>query len=82
MISYESTNEECTGRETIPPEAEVEETPAGSLVWMVTSPGVRELLGFAAVEDWDAMANELRKRGIAHGAVRDRYRFPVFQVPE
>ena len=62
----------------VPEEAAVEETKYRSLVWVETNPGVRDLLGFADVTDWDGMADELRKRGINHGAIYGRVHFPEF----
>jgi len=38
-------------------------------------PGGRELLGFTAVEDWDALADALAARGHDRGAIHHK---PVF----
>lgn len=78
MYDTISSRERCVDREHIPEKAEVEETPYGNLVWIETSPGIRDLLGFAEVTDWDGMADELRRRGIDHGAIYDRICFPEF----
>jgi hypothetical protein len=71
-----SSSDRCVDRESVPDKAAVEETPYGSLLWIETSLGVRDLLGFADVTDWNGMADELRRRGIDHGAIYDRIRFP------
>ena len=49
-----SSSDRCVDREPIPEEAAVEETPYGGLVWIETSPGIRDLLGFADVTDPNA----------------------------
>jgi len=60
---------------------ETEATDAGHLVWDtdIDKPGKR-LAGFVAVEDWDAMRDELIRRGIGVGAIHHKEVFEPAEV--
>ena len=79
MESNCTTSDGSSDQLSVPEGADIEWTPSGGLVFMKMEPGVRELIGFVDVSDWQSMTDKLRKRGIAIGAIHDEIRFPRFQ---
>lgn len=80
MAQSKSPSAAPTPRETYPPlptDADLDHTDAGTLVYRPTVDGLgRELAGFADVDDWDAMRDELLARGISVGAL---YHKPTYR---
>ncbi len=73
-----SANTTATTNPRLPTDAETEETDAGTLVFRPTGDGLgRRFAGFLDdVEDWDAMRDELVRRGKDVGAI---YHKPVYR---
>jgi hypothetical protein len=60
-----------------PTDTEAEKTDAGTLLYRPTADGLgRELAGFAGVDDWAAMRDELIRRGHGVGAL---YHKPTYR---
>jgi len=60
-----------------PSDAETEQTDAGTLVFRPTADGFgRRLAGFLDVDDWNAMREELARRGKDVGAI---YHKPTYR---
>lgn len=66
----------------LPEHAEVEETPGGKLVFIEESPGVKFLIGFYEVEDFEEIRIALIKRGLDPTAIYNRTLYPVFTDSE
>ena len=82
MLQHERRRLESTvptAHPLVPDETILVPGPDGVLVYE-SHPGEQgeELVGFAAVIDWDALADLLRKRGHGQGAL---YHLPEFELP-
>jgi len=63
-----------------PADIETESVPGGHLVFRRDSAGGRDLVGFAAVESWDAVRMALAERGLGVGAIHHREVFEPAEV--